>query len=71
MSVVCEQIGKDGSVTLYPHGVEGHGVVLNAQQQNPGPMATRQRADAALSPVRPPSTDGIFPLLPRRPHYRA
>jgi hypothetical protein len=33
MSVVCEQIGKDGSVALYPHGVSGHGVVLDTRQQ--------------------------------------
>lgn len=33
MSVVCEQVGKDGPVVLYPHGVAGHGVVLDAAQQ--------------------------------------
>jgi hypothetical protein len=33
MSVVCEQISKDGAVALFPHGIEGHGVILDAHQQ--------------------------------------
>lgn len=34
MSVICEQIGRDGLVVLYPHGISGHGVVLDARQQH-------------------------------------
>jgi hypothetical protein len=33
MSVVCEQISRDGPVVLFPHGIERHGVVLDARQQ--------------------------------------
>jgi hypothetical protein len=33
MSVVCEQVGRDGLVVLYPHGIEGHGVALDRHQQ--------------------------------------
>lgn len=33
MSVICEQVGGDGLVVLYPHGVNGSGVVLDVRQQ--------------------------------------
>ena len=33
MSLVCEQVGNNGSMVLYPHGIEGHGVMLDTAQQ--------------------------------------
>lgn len=33
MSIVCEQLGSDGPVVLYPHGIQAHGVVLNVEHQ--------------------------------------
>lgn len=33
MSLVCEQLGSDGPVVLYPHGIQAHGVVLNLEHQ--------------------------------------
>ena len=33
MTLICEQAPNDGPIVLYPHGIEGHGVVLDATQQ--------------------------------------
>lgn len=33
MSLVCEQVGVNGAVVIYPHGIDGHGVRLDMAQQ--------------------------------------
>jgi len=49
MSVICEQIGRDGLVVLYPHGIGGHGVVLDARQQR---VLARWLLDRETTPSR-------------------
>jgi len=33
MGLVCEQVGNNGSVVLYPHGIEAQGIMLDPTQQ--------------------------------------